>query len=286
VLGTAFFLEGFEVQDAPRYGAERRGAPIWAYVRAARRPIDERGVIVQPDLVVVADESLVGVAAAGVLTDVGPRTALLVRSDETAAVWRERLAWGGAVWVLPAPADEPPHRAGTTTVGAAARLVGVIGRVALEDALRRELAALADAEAAASFGSALAAFDGFEPHAGAVAEGSDTSGTDAPFPGWVDLPAEAARVAAPTIHAPATSVQVRTGLWRVMRPVIDYEHCRRCTWVCGTFCPDGAISVDGEGRPAIDYDHCKGCLVCVAVCPHHAIRVVPERDALAAETSS
>lgn len=24
VLGTAFFLEGFEVQDAPRYGAERR----------------------------------------------------------------------------------------------------------------------------------------------------------------------------------------------------------------------------------------------------------------------
>ena len=27
LLGTALFLEGFEVQDAPRYGAERRGAP-------------------------------------------------------------------------------------------------------------------------------------------------------------------------------------------------------------------------------------------------------------------
>ncbi len=24
ILGTAFFLEGYEVQDAPRYGAERR----------------------------------------------------------------------------------------------------------------------------------------------------------------------------------------------------------------------------------------------------------------------
>ena len=36
ILGTAFFLAGFEVQDAPRYGAERRGAPIFAYVRAAR----------------------------------------------------------------------------------------------------------------------------------------------------------------------------------------------------------------------------------------------------------
>ncbi|MFI5331515.1 MAG: 2-oxoacid:acceptor oxidoreductase family protein, partial [Desulfobaccales bacterium] len=45
ILGTAFFLEGFEVQDAPRYGAERRGAPIFAYVRAARGLINERGII-------------------------------------------------------------------------------------------------------------------------------------------------------------------------------------------------------------------------------------------------
>jgi 2-oxoacid:acceptor oxidoreductase gamma subunit (pyruvate/2-ketoisovalerate family) len=44
VLGSAFFRAGFEVQDAPRYGAERRGAPVFAYVRADRRPIDERGV--------------------------------------------------------------------------------------------------------------------------------------------------------------------------------------------------------------------------------------------------
>ncbi len=36
ILGSAFFAEGFEVQDAPRYGAERRGAPLFAYVRASR----------------------------------------------------------------------------------------------------------------------------------------------------------------------------------------------------------------------------------------------------------
>ena len=39
-LGTAFFLENFEVQDAPRYGVERRGAPIFAYVRASRKVIN------------------------------------------------------------------------------------------------------------------------------------------------------------------------------------------------------------------------------------------------------
>ena len=36
ILGSAFFRQGFEVQDAPVYGAERRGAPVFAYVRAAR----------------------------------------------------------------------------------------------------------------------------------------------------------------------------------------------------------------------------------------------------------
>ncbi len=51
ILGSAFFLEDFEVQDAPRYGAERRGAPIFAYVRAARQLINERGIIRQPDLI-------------------------------------------------------------------------------------------------------------------------------------------------------------------------------------------------------------------------------------------
>ena len=68
ILGTAFFLEGYEVQDAPRYGAERRGAPIFAYVRAAEQPLHERGVITQADLVIVADDSLVPVPAAGVLS--------------------------------------------------------------------------------------------------------------------------------------------------------------------------------------------------------------------------
>jgi pyruvate ferredoxin oxidoreductase gamma subunit len=71
ILGTAFFLAGFEVQDAPRYGAERRGAPIFAYVRADRKPIFERGIISRPDLVIVADDHLPGMPGAGVLSGAG-----------------------------------------------------------------------------------------------------------------------------------------------------------------------------------------------------------------------
>ncbi|MFM2129618.1 MAG: hypothetical protein RL477_1164 [Pseudomonadota bacterium] len=78
ILGTAFFNEGFEVQDAPRYGAERRGAPIFAYVRADRAPIFERGVIRNPDLVLVADETLVPIPVAGVLDGLDAHAVLVI----------------------------------------------------------------------------------------------------------------------------------------------------------------------------------------------------------------
>ena len=66
-----------------------------------------------------------------------------------------------------------------------------------------------------------------------------------------------------------------------MRPVIDYQRCKRCAWICSTFCPEGNISLNQEGYPQIDYEHCKGCLICLAQCPSHAIRAVPEREAAA-----
>src|SRR5512139_2196746 len=100
ILGSAFFLEGFEVQDAPRYGAERRGAPMTAYVRADHQPIHARGVIVQPGLVIVADDSLVPIPAADVLSGITASTVLLIFSHEPEAVWRNRLNLRGPILIV------------------------------------------------------------------------------------------------------------------------------------------------------------------------------------------
>jgi pyruvate ferredoxin oxidoreductase gamma subunit len=288
ILGSALFAEGFEVQDAPRYGAERRGAPIFATVRAAREPIHERGPIQRPDLVVVADETLVPVAAAGALKGISRDTVVLLRSDTPAAPWKERLKLPGEVLVLPASLEETAelHFVGAVCAGAAARLLGVVSRAALEGALRDELAQASEALLAENLSRALAAYSALADRAGCVGEGSVISVADAARPDWIDLPFEDARISAPDVHAAATSVRVRTGLWRTMRPIIDLEHCHRCHWVCGTFCPDGAIRVEPDGTPSIDYEHCKGCLVCVAVCPPHAIRAVPEAQAREAEDTA
>lgn len=287
ILGSAFFHEGFEVQDAPRYGAERRGAPIFAYVRASRKAINERGIIQHPDLVTVADDSLVPIPAAGVLQGLDAHTTMLINSHTAAEVWQHRLNLNGLVLVLSAR-EEAVDRAdlpfvGTVCAGAAARLVGVISRSALTGAIQDELGSLGPQLVDKNTETALQAYDLMEAHAGSVTEGTESSASDYAKPDWVTMMADDVDLAAPSIHAAATSVEVKTGLWRTLRPVIDFDRCKHCWWVCSTFCPDGAISVATDGRPAIDYDHCKGCMICVAKCPPQAIETIAEHVALAAE---
>jgi pyruvate ferredoxin oxidoreductase gamma subunit len=283
ILGSAFFREGYEVQDAPRYGAERRGAPIFAYVRAARTRINERGIITRPDLVVVADDTLVPVPAAGVLAGISARTVVLINTRENAATWQTRLNLTAPVITLPASADVEDRAnlpfIGATCAGAAACLVGVIGRESLGDAIRTELAALGADVIKKNLDNALEAYGLMQAHGGMVSEGGMRMASDYENPDWAELPFETARSSAPTVYAAANSVEVHTGLWRTLRPVIDYHRCSGCWWVCSTFCPDGAIAVDAGNRPVIDYDHCKGCMVCVAQCPPHAIEAIPEEQA-------
>jgi pyruvate ferredoxin oxidoreductase gamma subunit len=283
ILSSALFLEGFEVQDAPRYGAERRGAPIFAYVRAGRAPINERGIIARPGLVVVVDETLVTAPAAGVLQGVDADTVILIHGDASAESWKSSARIPGTVLALPAPARGMAHAeapfAGARCAGAAARLLGVVSRANFERALRSELEALGAALLEQNREHALSAFDALAPHAGLVREVGSVSASGYTAPEWIGMPLEDAAVAAPDIRAPATSAASQTGLWRALRPVIDRGLCRRCSWICGTYCPDSAIRVEKDGRPEIDYDHCKGCMVCVEVCPPHAIHAVPERQA-------
>lgn len=280
ILGTAFFMEGYEVQDAPIYGAERRGAPLFAYVRADKSAVNERGIISHPDLVVVSDDTLVGMPAAGVIQGIDQQTVLLINSHEKADTWQQRLNTQAMIIILPAK-EEVEDRAelpyiGSQCAAAAAALSNVISKETFTQALTEELEHLGDEIVQQNLKVALTAFDAMSSHAGTVKESTLPSATDYIKPEWINLPFENAEISAPAIHSGVTSVEVRTGLWRTMRPVINYEKCSGCWWICSTYCPDGAINVRDDKLPDIDYDHCKGCLICVAQCPPHAIESIPE----------
>jgi pyruvate ferredoxin oxidoreductase gamma subunit len=232
--------------------------------------------------------------AAGVMQGIDQHTVLVINSHETADTWQHRLNTAATVLILPAREDtttETVDRAelpytGSRCAAACAALSGAISRDVFASALTEELAHLGSEIVQQNLDIALTAYDTMSPHAGLVKQSGLPSATDYTKPDWIELPFENAEISAPAIHKGATSVKVRTGLWRTMRPVINYDKCSGCWWVCSTYCPDGAINVSAQGLPEIDYEHCKGCLVCAAQCPPDAIEAIPEHLARQQETSA
>jgi len=58
LLAAAAFESGRMCQAFPSFGAERRGAPVTAFVRIDDRPIDLRAQVQTPDYLIVQDDKL------------------------------------------------------------------------------------------------------------------------------------------------------------------------------------------------------------------------------------
>ncbi len=281
VVSRAAFLAGWNVQDSPLYGAERRGAPVLAFVRIAHGPIGERGYIERPDGVLVMDDSLLGFPDAAVLDGVGATTAVLVNSVHTGDVLRTRFGIPGQVAVLDVTeiALALLHRQvlSAPAAGFVVKAIGLAGWNQLAEAVRVELdeAGLPRSLVDQNLQATRRAF-AIAPTL-ALAAPVPSNGGPVPVPAFV-VPRLPARVASPAISTRATSALRSTEGWRVYRPVIDRERCTRC-FFCFALCPEGAITLDAESYPVVDYAHCKGCLVCAHECPPGAIAEVREPPA-------
>jgi pyruvate ferredoxin oxidoreductase delta subunit len=74
------------------------------------------------------------------------------------------------------------------------------------------------------------------------------------------------------ISRPSIGSAGKTGTWRVERPVINLEACKKCD-ICILECVENTIDKGSDGYPKIDYNYCKGCGVCANVCPVKAIKM-------------
>ena len=61
ILADTIAKEGKYVQAYPEFGVERRGAPVFAFIRIDNKPIYDKSRIYTPDHVVVVDPTLVEV---------------------------------------------------------------------------------------------------------------------------------------------------------------------------------------------------------------------------------
>lgn len=100
LLATAAFDAGRYSQAFPNFGAERRGAPVTAFVRVAESPIRLRSQVRTPDFLIVQDDSLLH--GAGTLAGLKPGGGVLVNSEEPSDALAERL--GAKALALPATA--------------------------------------------------------------------------------------------------------------------------------------------------------------------------------------
>ncbi|TKS61217.1 MAG: 2-ketoisovalerate ferredoxin reductase subunits gamma/delta [Nitrospira sp.] len=278
IVGTAAFLEGYQAQDSPIYGAERRGAPVSAFTRIAKEPIRERGLIARPDLVVIADASLIPDPAAHVLEGIDERTAVFVNSSISAELFYAQTSLPGRLTTLDLTEIALQHYGKRGAISAllgavAGRLVG-LRQESIREAIARELADL---------GLATDVIERNQTVAAQCYEALQTVALDT----GSRRPAASAQLRAPTYEPPTrgtasitagpnSAIRSVSG-WRTFRPVLRPDLCNGC-WLCFASCPEGAITIKPDGKPAIYYPHCKGCLDCVEVCPTDAMTVERETN--------
>lgn len=87
LLAAAAFEAGFTCQAFPAFGAERRGAPVMAFVRIDDKPITLRAQVRSPDYMIVQDDTLL--LDPNLTNGLKPGGAMLVNTRKPAEAFAE-----------------------------------------------------------------------------------------------------------------------------------------------------------------------------------------------------
>ncbi len=221
LIALLYTRMGMQVQTFGDYGSERSGAPVQAYTRVDRLPINNHNKVYRPDHLIVLDEGLMGPL---VLSGAVPGGVLLLNSHCGLDSYDGQYA-DFRFGVIDATAIAREHGIGsssvviinTTMVGAYARLLGV------------SLAALDDTFAALGLGEDLAAAE----HAFERVQMRDA----APGVRAAAVPAKAAAaapVASISEHRLDFPADLKTGSWSNQSPLYREQPAP-----CNLACPAG-----------------------------------------------
>lgn len=81
LVAYASFAEGHHAQAFPSFGSERTGAPVVAYCRVSDREIRTREPVLEPDLIIVQDPTLLAIL--DVFSGLKPDGFALINSGKT-----------------------------------------------------------------------------------------------------------------------------------------------------------------------------------------------------------
>lgn len=263
LVARLFFQRGSHVKEFPKFGVERRGAPVEEYVRVDDRVIDLSCQVYAPDMVVVMTDALLD--AVDVTAGLAPGSTILLNTSRPAAAFADRLA-GYRVATVDANAIALEHGLGTA--------LAPIANTSLFGAF----AAIVDADTAAADAAITAVIA--RPGANIAAARAARAAVSAAE----QLPGDArARRARPLPYATFDALPDhaystfdartnRTGSWRSQRPEYAFKIAP-----CNDRCPAGNdvrgfVEALAAGNPSralrILLETSPLPAVCGRVCPH------------------
>ncbi|CCC80887.1 2-oxoacid:acceptor oxidoreductase family protein [Thermoproteus tenax] len=290
IVAHASIADGFYALANPEFGAERRGAPVKAFLRISDTFEDAPEPIKTPDVAVILDDKLIDPMRV-VIDAVKPGGYVLVSSGKDPEKVAELIGRkdvniavvdgiGIALKHVKLAVPNGPM------VGVFARVMGFPKLQSIKEAIESQLGKAVEQNFAAAeeaYKTAVIIPATEQGTAKAAVEIPTTSAFltgDYELVGWDKIPEGG-------LTYPGSSLRYKTGSWRVEKPIIDHSKCIMCR-KCWMFCPDDAVlevwreTKLPSGRvvrvKAIDfsYEYCKGCGICADVCPTGAIQMVRE----------
>ncbi len=100
ILAEAALDKGKNIQSFPEFGAERQGAPVFAYTRIDDKEIRIHSGVTNPDFVVVLDPTLIG--SIPVANGLSVEGALIVNTPKNPSEIKAITGFGGDVYTVDA----------------------------------------------------------------------------------------------------------------------------------------------------------------------------------------
>ncbi len=282
ILGKAAVLLDKYALSAPKFGAERGGAPVTADFRLADDKISARYPITKPDCIVVLDEGLITPEIIHGLKDNGwlvinsakpPEDFFYLGPFKIATVDAKNIAAKYGIGTRELPITN------TTILGAVANTLEDALGITI-DILCRAIIESGDVPPHKINDNIAAAKEAFQQTVLKISTNTVRPTLSAPLPTKEINPEllELSNLISVSLYDTTGN---KTGLWRTVKPVINYGKCKNRGLKCGIcrkFCPEPAILIEEDGKVTIDYDHCKGCGICSEECPLKAIEMRPDAE--------
>ena len=272
-ISSELYAQGF-----PNFGAERRGAPVMAFLRVSENQIFLRERIEKPDVVVVLDSTLICLPE--VTEGLAPGKTLIINASKNQRENFEHLEKKYVVCLVDASQIAMDiiglPITNTAIIGSLVKATKLITLDSLSQPFEKRFGRLS----AKNLDAMLRAYEQTEV-LGNRFSGSDEAADcktdyqqyiqgEALYP-WpeVEIGCDVAQ--------PGNSRDFLTGNWRTGGyPLMDEEKCISCG-ICWIMCPEIAFMQNEDGGYTWNGDYCKGCGICVTTCPKKALSMEEEK---------